>query len=489
MMKIKTMRWVPLFVPVLIVGVACNSTLPNASSSTKAAAANDTNPAAPQTAELPPRAITQPSETPSGIAQPPQAAHPSETPSRIEVIGTYTFPDLPLRAFQNAVLPASITNDRKLTMGGFADLWRGANDPVNQFWMVTDRGPSKEITIRVLSEDRWTLAVPDYDPMILRVQLQGEKVEVLETIPIVTANGKPVTGLPNIEGYDEAVYDYLGQAKLAINPNGLDPDGLVRGVAGDFWVAEEYSPSLVHLDKTGKVLTRYIPQGLALAGADYVVAPVLPAVLTKRKSNRGFEGLALSENEKTLYMVVQSPLRNPDKKTGDVSRIVRIFAFDIASEKVVAEYAYRLEVSAEFDPKNHPPVTEMGVCALASVGPTTLAALECTDVLQKLYLIDLSEATNISGTKWDDVATAPSLESLEDPAKSGLKVVSKSLVLDLSQLPGAPPAIKGLAVIDSDTIAVVNHNGYDILNFALGNNIPLGQKTQVILIRMAKSSR
>ncbi len=471
-MLIKTTRGVlSLLVALLIAGVACSPTTPAAPSATSAPAASVST-----SVPLPPTETPPPTMTPLPVVD--------------KVIATYTMPDLPLGKTLNAVLPGSIANDRKLFIGGLSDLWRGANDPVNQFWIVADRGPTGRVTVRTTNETLRTHVVPEFDPVILRVQLQGEKVEVLETIPIVTASGKPVMGLANIEGSDEALYDYLGQTKLGLNPNSLDPEGLVRGVAGDFWVAEEYSPSLVHLDKTGKVLTRYIPQGLALAGTDYVVAPVLPAVLTKRKSNRGFEGLALSENEKTLYMVVQSPLRNPDKKTGDVSRIVRIFAFDIASEKVVAEYAYRLEASTEFDPKNHPPVTEMGVCALASVGPTTLVALECTDVLQKLYLINLSEATNISGTKWDDVATAPSLESLEDPAKSGVKVVSKSLVLDLTQLPGVPTKIGSVVVVDQNTIAIINDNEYEIAGFdESGNNIPEGTKNKIVVIRLSKPLR
>ncbi len=471
-MLIKTTRGVlSLLVALLIAGVACSPTTPAAPSATSAPAASVST-----SVPLPPTETPPPTVTPLPVVD--------------KVIATYTMPDLPLGKTLNAVLPGSIANDRKLFIGGLSDLWRGANDPVNQFWIVADRGPTGRVTVRTTNETLRTHVVPEFDPVILRVQLQGEKVEVLETIPIVTASGKPVMGLANIEGSDEALYDYLGQTKLGLNPNSLDPEGLVRGVAGDFWVAEEYSPSLVHLDKTGKVLTRYIPQGLALAGTDYVVAPVLPAVLTKRKSNRGFEGLALSENEKTLYMVVQSPLRNPDKKTGDVSRIDRIFAFDIASEKVVAEYVYRLEASTEFDPKNQPPATEMGVTALASVGPTTLVAVEGTDVLQKLYLINLSEATNISGTKWDDVATAPSLESLEDPAKSGVKVVSKSLVLDLTQLPGVPTKIGSVVVVDQNTIAIINDNEYEIAGFdESGNNIPEGTKNKIVVIRLSKPLR
>ena len=54
--------------------------------------------------------------------------------------------------------------------------------------------------------------------------------------------------------------------------------------------------------------------------------------------------------------MLQSPLLNPDRKTGDASRNTRVLVFDIASEKVTAEYAYRFDLSSEFDPnpKNSP---------------------------------------------------------------------------------------------------------------------------------------
>ena len=213
--------------------------------------------------------------------------------------------------------------------------------------MVTDRGPNGQT--KVDGTNRRTFRVPEFNPTILRVKTQGQEIRILEALPIVGQSGKPVTGLPNLKGMNETPYDHSAQELLNFNPNGLDTEGLVRRTAGDFWIAEEYSPSLVHVDRTGKVLKRYTPVGLKLEDTDYPVANVLPAIYGKRKINRGLEGLALSDDEKTLYIVLQSPLLNPEK-TGNASRNTRVLVFDIASEKVTAEYAYRLDVSSEFDP-------------------------------------------------------------------------------------------------------------------------------------------
>ncbi len=415
----------------------------------------------------------------------PQATSTSEPAG---IIATYILPDIPLASFQNAMLPGSITNDRKLMLGSIgSDLWHGAADPPNQFWMITDRGPNQQVQVRALNQERRTFPVPEFNPTIVHVQIQDGAIKILESIPILAANGKPVTGLPNLVGYDEDGYDYLAQTKLGVNPNGLDTEGLARAVGGDFWVSEEYSPSVLHLDKTGKVLMRYIPEGLELKGTDYPVSPVLPGILKKRKGNRGFDGMGMSESEKLLYLVVQSPMRNPDKKTGDTSRISRIFVFDIASEKVVAEFAYLFDVSTDFDPKVNPPPTEMKISAIVSVLPTKLLVQERTDELMKLYMVDTSLATNLTGTKWDDVATSPSLEALSDPSASGVKVLPKTPVMDFTGMAEIPPKMEGVAVLDRNTIAIANDNEFDNLGFDdTGNNMLLGMKNKIFIIRLAK---
>ena len=412
--------------------------------------------------------------------------HPSFAQDK--VIATYALPDTPIKSFQNGVLPGSVANDRKVLLGSIgSDLWRGPKDPRDEFWMLTDRGPNGQI--KVDGANRRTFWVPDFNPMILRVKTDGETVKILQTLPIVGASGKPVTGLPNLKGIDETPYDYSARDVLTFNPNGLDTEGLVRTAAGEFWIAEEYSPSLLHVDRTGKVLKRYVPEGVKLNGTDYPVAEVLPAIYSKRKVNRGFEGLALSSDEKTLYLTLQSPLLNPDKKTGDASRNSRLIAFDIPNEKVTAEYVYRFEVAKEFDPNPKTTPEEMKLSAVVFLNPTTLLILERTDLVAKLYSVDLSQATNILNTKWNDLKTAPSLEALGDPAAADVSVLRKSLVLDLSSLNGMPEKIEGVAVLDRNTIAVSNDNDFDSEESKYddqGNNVGKGKISQILTISLAK---
>ena len=409
---------------------------------------------------------------------------PQQIEAQSRIIGTFTFPDVPIKSFQDRFFPGSVSNDRNVLLGSVgSDLWRGPNDGPGEFWMLTDRGPNGQI--KVDGKSRRTFWVPEFDPVILKVKVESSAIRILESIPIVDQSGKPLTGLPNLRNVDETPYDYSGQKELSFNVNGIDPEGLVRTTAGDFWIAEEYSPSLLHVDSTGKVLKRYVPQGVKLSAAGYPTVESLPGIYDKRKINRGFEGLALSKDEKTLYAVLQSPLLNPDKATGDASRNTRLIVFDIPSEKVTAEYAYQFDVAKEFDSHLKTTPDEMKLSAVVFLNPKTLLVLERTDLVAKLYTVDLSKATNILNSKWDDPKTAPSLEALDDFSGAGLRVLPKSLLLDLKQFDEMPEKIEGVALVDHQTIAVSNDNDFDSEESkydAQGNNLGKGKKSYILII-------
>ena len=204
----------------------------------------------------------------------------------------------------------------------------------------------------------------------------------------------------------------------------------------------------------------------------------------RRKINRGFEAVTMSADERTLYLVLQSPLLNPDAATGNPSRQTRILAWDVASARPVAEYVYRLEDATEFVGEPTPP-DEMKLSGLAWVNPTTLLVLERTDFVAKVYQVDLRQAMNILDTPWSDPDTTPTLESLADPAAVGVRPLPKRLLLDLSSVDGMPDKIEGLAIVDAMTLAVCNDNDSDIGDFdAQGNNLGTGARSHVLYVRL-----
>jgi hypothetical protein len=260
----------------------------------------------------------------------------------------------------------------------------------------------------------------------------------------------------------------------------------VRVADGSFWLVDEYSPSLVHVAADGTVIKRFVPDGLALTGTDYEVADTLPAIYAERKSNRGFEGLALSTDGTTLYAVLQSPLSNPDKAAGEASRITRVLAFDLASELPVAEYVYEFDIATAFNPANADAIPDdMKLSSVVAVGPTTLLINERTDAVAKLYTVDLSTATNILGSAWDDPATTPSLETTVDFAGAGVTPLAKTLLVDLSTVDGVPGKIEGVTVLDATTIAIANDNDFDIGEIdASGQNQGKGTKSELLMIQV-----
>ncbi|MEU3613394.1 esterase-like activity of phytase family protein [Streptomyces sp. NPDC006872] len=402
------------------------------------------------------------------------------------VTRTATLGDIPLGAFSNALLPGTVADDRGVDLGGIgSDIYPTGRK--GEFWTVTDRGPNGQI--KVGGSKRRTFPVPGFDPAIVRIRVSGDTVKVVQAIPVTTSSGKPVTGLSNQEGRDEAPYSYDARTPLSYNPNGLDTEGLVRAADGSFWLVDEYGPSLVHVSARGKVLTRYVPEGLKLTGTDYPVVETLPAVLLHRKTNRGFEGLAQLPGG-DLVLAVQSPLSLPDTAAGEGSRTARLLRFSPKKKAVTAEYAYRFDPVDVVDPSEDD-TSELKISSVVSVGGDRLLVEERTDKAARLQLVRLSRSANILGSSWDDDATTPSLEQLDDPAASGVPVLSKRLVVDLGKVAGVPGKIEGVARVDDDTLALVNDNDFGMTDGtgafdAQGRLVDSGIETTVTYVRLPR---
>jgi hypothetical protein len=267
----------------------------------------------------------------------------------------------------------------------------------------------------------------------------------------------------------------------------LDIEGLTRLADGTFWLCEEYSPSVVHVDRNGTTMQRLVPAGLSLA-ADTEVKGNLPAIYSRRRQNRGFEAITTNKDGSKLFIGLQSPLEFPTRAIGRASRMTRILVVDPRSQFPVAEYVYVLDPATEYgetDPG------EMKLGDLDFVNPTTLLMVERTDKIAKIYQIDLSQATNILGTKWSDLQnTQNSLEALtpEQLSSNGVTPVGKSMVSDLSKIPAMMEKIEGLTILNDRSIAVGNDNDFGFSSFdpqgrAINNDLP----TTLLTLRLSKA--
>jgi phytase-like protein len=404
------------------------------------------------------------------------------------LLGMAELPDMALGAFHNGLFGYGIdqiVDDHGVRFGSMgSDIFHDPEDSYNEFWTVTDRGPNG-------NPGKRTFVVPKFDPVILHVRV-SDTVTILSALPILDAAGNPVTGLPNLPTFDETPWDFDGSTLIDLSPNGLDTEGIVRTRDGTFWLVDEYSPSLVHVDRDGRVIDRFVPQDSPLAttvtnSPNYRVKKYLPKILNFRRQNRGFEGLAISPDEKALFLAVQSPLEYPTRTLGRASRMIRILRFDIGAERVTGEFAYQFDEVCSFLGLAAGCSTapdEMKISSMSAINATSLLVDERTDTVAKIYRVDLSSATNILGSSWDNVAaaptdTTPALETLANPASQGITLLPKTLVVDLSPF-GLPTKIEGISLVRPDVLALANDNDFGLVDNATFNaNRRLSNDTMV----------
>ncbi len=245
----------------------------------------------------------------------------------------------------------------------------------------------------------------------------------------------------------------------------------------------------MHVSARGKVLTRYAPKGLGLAGTGCPVVEVIPCVLLHRKTNRGFEGLAQLPGG-DLVMAVQSPLPLPDTDAGETSRTTRLVRFSPKKKAVTAEYTYRVDPVNVVDPSEDD-ASELKISSVLAVGGNRLLVEERTDKAARLHMVRLDHAANILGGPWDDDTTSPSLEQLDDPAASGVPVLAKKLMVDLGTVAGVPGKIEGIARVDHNTLALINDNGFGMTDGegafdTQGRLVDSGVETSVIYVRLPR---
>ncbi len=439
-----------------------------------------------------------------------------------KIVKTSTLPAVGLSDFQQGLFPgvtyapdpvppAGAQADRGVDLGGIgSDLFRAPNASGTGFWMITDRGPNGE-----LDSGERTFPAPWFDPTILHVKAAGSELKVLSATPVVggPSCGTPVGGLPNLgapvlspadgKPYDDPPFAYDGIGSLAYAPGGLDTEGLVRTANGEFWFVEEYSPSLGRLDSSGCVQERYVPNGLPLTGAGYPIvndATSIPALYQLRKRNRGFEALGLSPSGRYLFIGLQSPLLNPTTSAGNASLNTRILRYDLEEEAFDHEYVYRFQAETEYEPGARP--RDLKVSAFVALDDDTLLVEERTDIVAKVFLVELSGATDILGD-WDCVGAAKTfLGGVSVPVCTGVTTGTKSveqmsaldlvanaiapvgksrLVVELDSRLGLPEKIEGIAVINEDQLAVSNDNDFNVQ--AGGANVAFDAATGNMILR------
>lgn len=258
-------------------------------------------------------------------------------------------------------------------MGYFSDLYFDRTR--NEWWSLSDRGPGGGLLSYETRAQRFKLDIAA-DGRISNFQ-------VLSTVKF-SAGGLAMNGMSPGAG----------------NPLGLafDPEGLVvNAKSGNLLVSDEYGPSLVEFDRDGHLLRRFeTPANLlplnGATGANNFDSDTGNSA--GKRSNRGFEGLAISPDGRYSYAMLQSAMLDEGGGDGQYTRIVK---FDNESGQAVAQYAYKLDSAAQ----------GRGISALVALGEARFLVLErnnrgigvgatLTPADKAVYEIDLSSAVDVT---------------------------------------------------------------------------------------------
>lgn len=176
-----------------------------------------------------------------------------------------------------------------------------------------------------------------------------------KTTPAILQLTKSLTGVKNIIQLD--------LEKHKSQPYHIDPEGLAIDSSGDFWIAEELGPSLLHFNSEGKLKQRYLPIDSPSEGRK-----IFPKYLNSIDRNRGFESLS-SLNNFLYFMLQTSNVKNSTANT--------IFILDINTNKL-SYYAY---------PMDHP---KAKIAAIKALSTSALLILERISKKQyNIYQVDL----------------------------------------------------------------------------------------------------
>ena len=342
--------------------------------------------------------------------------------------------------------------------GGFGSAMAPHPSRPGFFYFLSDRGPNAGTG----REDEKVFLRSSHAPRIGLFRREGTRLRLVREILLRDAAGRPLTGLPNppgAGGTGERAIDTRGR-ELAPDPRGVDPEGLVALPDGTFWVAEEYGPSLLHVDARGRTLERIDPYSPSARGRR------LPRVLATRRPNYGFEGLTVTPDGKSLIAVLQSPLDNPSREVRRAAQLTRLVWMDLDTGRT-RQFAYVHDAPGLFN-------TEV-----VALSDHELLVLE-RDALfpghpeepahhKRVYRASLEGATDLSdpddgpkgrlfGGRTPEELAVPDLEA------AGLRPATRTLAVDLLALPGGYPHDKpeGMALAGPGLLAVVNDDDFGI---------------------------
>lgn len=385
-----------------------------------------------------------------------------------------------------------------------------------EFYGITDRGPNGDgpkvpnvgsALCFVRSDatcDAKVFPAPGFAPSIGVISVGKTGAILKSSMPLRVNASTKITGLPaglNKLGASGEVpltdaLKYEAGSAAVFSANGLDTESIVVDTARNaLWTSDEYGPFIVRIDPATGIITRKygpaIPAGSPVT-AEVGTTTVLPAVLAKRRANRGMEGLALDVSSGKLHGFLQSPLTDlsasgaqatgtyvapgtcsdsgSGKRVERYAMFTRWVEFDPATE-TSRMFAYPINCADYLD--NRTGNAKLG--DLVSLGNGKFLVIEqgaaptTGKVFNWLMLVEIANATDISQAAYN-----PSSSDLEKSSMSGTSFngsmdyrtsvvpLRKTRLLDLNAAGWLAEKAEGLALVNPTTLALINDNDFGL---------------------------
>lgn len=224
-------------------------------------------------------------------------------------VKTYKFKNLP-----------TVCGDIKL--GGFSDLFYKNG----YFYAITDRGPNSREFVENDTAYRVFNCV-NYHPYIVKFKLEKDEAKVVEVKQIPELSGMPIA-----IGRDSTPLNEQ-EKPIPFDINGADTESFIIDKNGNYWIGEEYYPSIIKLDSNLKFLARFAPVNSSVKNPK--ITYNLPEEFNKVRTNLGFESM-FYDGDKYIYVFTQSGLKGEET-------IISVIKFNIDTQKCEKVLKYNFQ--------------------------------------------------------------------------------------------------------------------------------------------------
>lgn len=321
------------------------------------------------------------------------------------------------------------------------------------------------------------LPFPGFAASIVKFSLRTETkaIAIDHVVPLLSSPGvHTVSRDPRFTGQIYSGFDFgtgicsspveTPAQSLGVRPDdALDSEDLYRFRESEpgtptYILADEFGPSIFVTDETGRIIKSYTHADDAeKLETTFETVAALPDVLVRARRGRGFESLAVSEDERFAWTMLQSSMSNEQQGAG--SDMLRVYKFDISdplNAVVVGEFLYPFAPLGDWTAID-PTIRgnrDLKVSAIDWLAPNLLLVSERarSDGLL-VYVANFEEATNILETP-ASLLLDPLIETRVD--ELGLSLPTKDLRFDLSDLPDIGPVAKmeGVRAVGDSTLVM-----------------------------------